>query len=150
MVDVLGNAVDVPIGVASQPSLSESQVLYLAQIAKKIEAHYQGVPQDIEWAISKDGYFRILQARPITTIKNPLQGSDSTLDSTPAVRWDDWMTTCNASEMFPGAGTPLTQSVFGFAIDYGMQALQVDFGIRHEIDGNEPATLLLVSPPFIY
>ena len=43
------------------------------------------------------------------------------------------MTTCNASEMFP-VPNALTQSVFGFAIDYGMQALQVDFGIRHEID----------------
>ena len=69
MVDVLGNAVDVPIGVASQPSLSESQVLYLAQIAKKIEAHYRGVLQDIEWAISKDGYFRILQDGPLRRLK---------------------------------------------------------------------------------
>ena len=32
------------------------------------------------------------------------------------------MTNCNSGEMFPGAATPLTISVFGEAVDWGMQA----------------------------
>lgn len=49
-------------------SLSESQIKELAQIGKKIEAHY-GSPQDIEWAL-RNGEMFILQSRAITTLKD--------------------------------------------------------------------------------
>ena len=130
--------VDVPESIANDPSLSEKQVLRIAALARTIEDHY-GCPQDIEWAIDGEGTIRILQARPITTLPpsgNRGIGSKCTSLPPAAVRWDDWITTCNASEMFPGAGTPLTQSTFGAAIDRGMQALQVDFGIRDAVDAS--------------
>jgi hypothetical protein len=46
------------------------------------------------------------------------------------VRDDDWLTTCNAGEMFPGAGTPLTISVWGTAVEKSMQGLQLCFGTQ--------------------
>jgi len=53
-------------GKQGKQKISDKQILRLAKIAEKIEAHY-GVPQDIEWAVEK-GKIHILQARPITTM----------------------------------------------------------------------------------
>ena len=50
----------------AQPALTDAQVVQLAQLARRIEAHF-GQPQDIEWCLS-DGEFQIVQARPITTL----------------------------------------------------------------------------------
>lgn len=49
-----------------QPSLTDSDVKRLAQVGQSIEAFF-GVPQDIEWSISRGDIF-ILQSRPITTL----------------------------------------------------------------------------------
>ena len=50
----------------SQPALTEAQILRLAQLGRRIEAHF-GHPQDIEWCLVDDG-FAIVQSRPITTL----------------------------------------------------------------------------------
>jgi rifampicin phosphotransferase len=49
-----------------QPALTNAQVLRLAQLGERIEAHF-GHPQDIEWCLVDDG-FEIVQSRPITTL----------------------------------------------------------------------------------
>ncbi len=49
-----------------QPALTDAQVVRLAQLGRRIEAHF-GRPQDIEWCLLDDG-FRIVQSRPITTL----------------------------------------------------------------------------------
>jgi len=56
-----------------QPALTDAQVLQLAQLGRRIEAHF-GHPQDIEWCLADDG-FRIVQSRPITTLF-PIPASD--------------------------------------------------------------------------
>ena len=43
-----------------------TQVVRLAQLGRRIEAHF-GSPQDIEWCLVDDG-FQIVQSRPITTL----------------------------------------------------------------------------------
>ncbi|HEX8556655.1 MAG TPA: rifamycin-inactivating phosphotransferase [Pyrinomonadaceae bacterium] len=48
------------------PALSERQVVRLAQLGRRIEAHF-GRPQDIEWCLVNDD-FQIVQSRPITTL----------------------------------------------------------------------------------
>ena len=48
-------------------SLSDGQILALAQLGARVEEHY-GAPQDTEWAIDGDGELWLLQARPITTL----------------------------------------------------------------------------------
>jgi rifampicin phosphotransferase len=49
-----------------QPALTDTQVVRLAQLGRRIEAHF-GRPQDIEWCLA-DGRFQIVQSRPITTL----------------------------------------------------------------------------------
>ena len=49
-----------------QPALTDAQVVQLAQLGRRIEAHF-GSPQDVEWCLDGDG-FHIVQSRPITTL----------------------------------------------------------------------------------
>src|SRR5919107_1165841 len=49
-----------------EPVLTDAQVVRLAQLARRIEAHF-GRPQDIEWCLVDDD-FQIVQSRPITTL----------------------------------------------------------------------------------
>ncbi len=76
----------------SKPKLTDAQVVELAAIGKRIEAHY-GSPQDIEWGLLDDRVY-LLQTRPITTISPtartngdnpaPSPGSAPILDGSPA------------------------------------------------------------------
>ncbi|MCY9669607.1 phosphoenolpyruvate synthase [Paenibacillus alginolyticus] len=47
-------------------TLTEQQILQLAQIGRQIEAYF-GCPQDIEWCLADDTFY-IVQSRPITTL----------------------------------------------------------------------------------
>ncbi|MFB7555905.1 rifamycin-inactivating phosphotransferase [Streptomyces brevispora] len=49
-----------------QPALTDTQVVRLVELGRRIEAHF-GRPQDIEWCLVDDG-FQIVQSRPITTL----------------------------------------------------------------------------------
>jgi len=57
-----------------RPVLTDAQVLALADLGARVEAHY-GAPQDIEWAIA-GGKAALLQARPITSLY-PIDGLQS-------------------------------------------------------------------------
>ncbi|WP_143307533.1 phosphoenolpyruvate synthase [Chitinophaga vietnamensis] len=63
-----GGAKEEKIAPAQQnkPALTDEQVLQLAGIGRKIEAHF-GQPQDIEWCWADDVFY-IVQSRPITTL----------------------------------------------------------------------------------
>ena len=52
----------------AQPSLSSEQACALAEQAVKIEKYY-GLPQDIEWAITDDGFYYMLQCRPLQILE---------------------------------------------------------------------------------
>jgi len=57
----------IAMAVAStQPAVTDAQVVRLAQLGRRIEAHL-GSPQDIEWCLVDDD-FQIVQSRPITTL----------------------------------------------------------------------------------
>ena len=49
-----------------EPALTDAQVVRLAWLGRRIEAHF-GHPQDIEWCLADDD-FQIVQSRPITTL----------------------------------------------------------------------------------
>jgi pyruvate,water dikinase len=49
-----------------QPVLTDAQAVRLAQLGRRIEAHF-GCPQDIEWCLVA-GDFQFVQSRPITTV----------------------------------------------------------------------------------
>jgi pyruvate,water dikinase len=58
---------DVAEGERQLSSLSEDRLKELSATAIEIEALYDGLPQDIEWAFS-DGKLWLLQSRPITNL----------------------------------------------------------------------------------
>ena len=49
-----------------QPALADAQVVRLAALGRRIEAHF-GRPQDVEWCLVDDD-FHVVQSRPITTL----------------------------------------------------------------------------------
>jgi phosphohistidine swiveling domain-containing protein len=60
--------------------LTDEQVLAMVALGRRVEAHY-GSPQDIEWAMDRQGNFWLTQSRPITTLyplptdRGPADGS---------------------------------------------------------------------------
>jgi len=48
-----------------QACLDDGAIAALVELGRRIEAHFGG-PQDIEWAIDRDGELRVLQSRPVT------------------------------------------------------------------------------------
>ena len=86
----------VPTDRAGTPSIDERTARELAAVAVKLEKKLHA-PQDIEWAVA-DGRIFLLQARPITTIKER--------------SWEDrqvW-TNPNFGEVAPDPMTPATRS----------------------------------------
>lgn len=57
--------VTVPKNMQDKPALTDKEIARLVQYGVQIENHYK-FPQDIEWAIDKDGRTFILQSRPVT------------------------------------------------------------------------------------
>ena len=55
-------------GAALQPVLSDEQLAKLAAVSLKLETLFSE-PQDIEWAIGRDGAITILQSRPLMTLR---------------------------------------------------------------------------------
>ncbi len=65
--------VDIPYDVKDKPSLNNTEIKRLAEVAVAIEEHYK-MPMDIEFGI-KDQEIYILQARAITTLQKKKQVS---------------------------------------------------------------------------
>ena len=59
--------VDVDEGERDASSLPEELLTELAELAARVEGHFDGQPQDIEWAVA-DGELWLLQSRPITNL----------------------------------------------------------------------------------
>jgi pyruvate,water dikinase len=57
---------EVPVDPESQdkPCLTPAQVKTLAGYGLKLESHYRG-PQDVEWALDREGRLLVLQSRPL-------------------------------------------------------------------------------------
>jgi len=51
------------------PSLTDEQAVKVARRTVSIEEYF-GTPQDIEWAVTPDGRFHLLQCRPLMLVKN--------------------------------------------------------------------------------
>ncbi len=55
---------DAVAGEGRTASLTDDQASALASLAVRLEIHY-GMPQDIEWALTEEGAFVVLQCRPL-------------------------------------------------------------------------------------
>jgi len=58
----------VPEAEQNAPSVSEPCLREMLEFAVKVESHY-GCPQDIEWALDRNGRLFILQTRPLRVIR---------------------------------------------------------------------------------
>jgi pyruvate,water dikinase len=75
-----------------EKSITETQALAVADMARKAEAHFKE-PQDIEWAIQEGNLF-MLQARPITALpEQPIQMVPVPIDPPPGF-WEKEMEHC--------------------------------------------------------
>ncbi len=71
----------VPPEQQAQPCLSPEQIKLLAGYAVELEEHYQG-PQDIEWALNRQGRLLILQSRPLN-LECPAEQTDRCIPQVP-------------------------------------------------------------------
>jgi pyruvate,water dikinase len=125
----------VPAELADRPCLDDAQVRAVAELLKRVEAHY-GWPQDIEWGWKGEALYQF-QSRPVTTFPP---------------RW----TRDESAERFPNPMTPLTWDFIsvGFkgsaahSLDLmGLPPLQSDwFGLfDNYVYGNQNAIELIAS-----
>ena len=80
--------------------LDDARATELAGLGRRIAAHY-GRPMDVEWTLA-DGSFAIVQARPITGLRDPW--NDTRLG-------DHLWTNTNLGEAIPDVMTPVTWSL---------------------------------------
>jgi pyruvate, water dikinase len=62
--------VEVPDAQREEPCLDDAQLEALVDVGRRVERHF-GSPQDIEWAITREGDLFLLQSRPVTTKRVP-------------------------------------------------------------------------------
>jgi rifampicin phosphotransferase len=101
---------DVPDSQRERYALTDEQVRDLAKLGRRVQEHYRGFPQDIEWAYA-DGRIYLLQTRPLTGVEFSW---DADIDAT---LWDTseddeaYWTRDLADEAWNGAITPLMYSL---------------------------------------
>ena len=84
------NRLNVPIERQRQSSLTDEEIVKLTELANRIEKHYDGKPQDIEWAIDRHLAFPenifIVQSRPETVWSLKMVSSKVEAKPTPPSR----------------------------------------------------------------
>ncbi len=120
--------------------LSDAQLRELAALGARVESHY-GRPQDIEWAIARDGKLWLVQSRDITTLY-PLPKNTPDPDQDLRVYFSANVAqgvlgplTPMGLQTFKLIGSALAQ-VFGMAVDDAAAGppLTVEAGMRLFID----------------
>ena len=94
-----------------QHTLSDKQAAELAVMGRDVTTYYEGLPQDLEWALA-DGAFFLLQSRPVTGVDFTWEED---LELWPSIPQDEdtiW-TRAAADEWWTGAITPLDWSIRG-------------------------------------
>jgi pyruvate,water dikinase len=72
--------------VRGERALADPLLRELAQLGLRVEQHFDGTPQDIEWAIS-DGKLWLLQARPITNLPPEPERDELWQSPVPGATW---------------------------------------------------------------
>lgn len=110
----------------SERALNEQEVLAVADLARRVEAHL-GAPQDVEWAFS-GGAVHILQARPITTLvaADRSEPISAALADVPPGFWQ------RGDSHYPQPLCPFTRSVLLPAANGGFRRMCAEFGLLWE------------------
>jgi len=102
---------EVPAERRALFSLTDEQVSDLAEIGRAVTEHYEGLPQDIEWAYT-DGQFILLQSRPISGVEFSWDCDvDGSSRAQPVEEDGEYWTRAWVDEAWTGAITPLFYSV---------------------------------------
>ncbi|MEV4176459.1 PEP/pyruvate-binding domain-containing protein [Nonomuraea sp. NPDC049709] len=104
----------VPEELRGAPVLDDAQALELAGLGARIQDLY-GTPMDVEWT-RRGGTFAIVQARPITGLKAPLEEWNDSL------KGDYLWTAGNLGEAIPDVMTPITWSFVRLFINEAMSS----------------------------
>ncbi|MDP9861492.1 MULTISPECIES: PEP/pyruvate-binding domain-containing protein [Streptosporangium] len=104
----------VPEELRHRPVLDRAQAVRLARIGTRIEELY-GTAMDVEWA-AHDGAFFIVQARPVTGLRQPVEEWNDSLTG------DYLWTGANLGEAIPDVMTPCTWSLVQIFIHEAMSA----------------------------
>jgi phosphohistidine swiveling domain-containing protein len=96
------------------PVLDDARAAELAALGRRIAAHY-GRPMDVEWTLA-GGAFAIVQARPITGLRDPWNDSRS---------GDYLWTNTNLGEAIPDVMTPCTWSLVQLFMSRAMPTLSL-------------------------
>jgi rifampicin phosphotransferase len=103
--------------------LTAGQAGQVAELARRVADHYDGWPQDIEWAIDHTGRLWLLQARPMTALPEPV----SWTAPGPGL----WMRNFRLGEWLPEAVTPLFETWLLPAIEDGyLDGMHDTVGVR--------------------
>jgi len=97
-----------------QYTLTDEQATTLAEMGRRVNTYYGGLPQDIEWAYKK-GAFYLLQSRPITGVDFTWEEDLDIWPSIPEEEDAIW-TRSAADEWWTGAITPLFWTIRGYWI----------------------------------
>jgi len=113
----------VPADRADRISIPDAALRELADLGRRVQDHYDGIPQDIEWARVGDELF-LLQSRPITGVDFAWDHEVGFFQSEEEVPGTVW-TRAIADDVWTGAITPLMFSDRGesWSIDYRTAAL---------------------------
>ena len=98
----------MPADLQDRPSLTDTEIADLARLGARVTTHYEGFPQDIEWAL-RDSRIYLLQSRPVTGVEfswdAEVDAGQPIPDDPQAIR-----TRAVADEGWNGAITPLMYS----------------------------------------
>jgi pyruvate,water dikinase len=97
---------DVPADRRERFCLTDGQVLELAELGRRVQEHYDGFPQDLEWAFDGER-FRLLQARPVTGVEISWDADVSASLPGPPEGPDDLWARSWSDDLWTGMVTPL-------------------------------------------
>jgi rifampicin phosphotransferase len=108
----------VPESERAKFCLADAEAAKLAALGQQIERHYEGFPQDVEWAYV-GGKFYVLQARPITGVEFSWDCDINAVVPGAEVPDDQLWGRALADEGWAGACTPLMFSWRGLTMVWG-------------------------------
>lgn len=109
---------------APEGAITGSQVLQVAELARRVEAHF-GAPQDIEWAW-RAGRLYLLQARPITTLPDPVPTPVPVPVAPPEGFWE------REASHYPRPLSPLSRTTLLTNVTHALRAALAEFSLLVE------------------
>ena len=120
-------AEDVPEDLREQLTLDDDKLIELARLGSRVQEHYGGFPQDIEWGYA-DGEFLLLQSRPVTGVDLSWDADVDAWQWLPEASADTVWTRAWSDDIWCGAISPLFYSYRALAVAEGYHATERDCG----------------------